>query len=143
MVTRQTRGPDAPTRSHEGAPPTAAKKEPTAFGKLLREYRTSRGISQAELARHAMVSPGYVGLIETGERGERPSLDIVKRFAQALGANVEELEALMRSAGHLGEHESLVDSEQPTVQSIIERDKFLSRKQKAVLIELYEVMRHI
>jgi transcriptional regulator with XRE-family HTH domain len=116
-------------------------KQPSAFGKVLRDLRVASGISQAELARNAMVSAGYVGLIETGERGERPSLDIVKRFAQGVSANVEELESLMRAAGHLGQHESLVDSEQPTVPSIVERDRFLSRKQKQILVMLYEDMR--
>lgn len=71
----------------------------TPFGEVLRRLRKERDISQAALARNAGVSPGYIGLIETGLRGERPSLDICKKVAQGLKLDVAETEELLRAAG--------------------------------------------
>lgn len=125
-------------------PPTARKaptngrlREPTPFGALVRDLRIRAGISQAALAHLCGISPGYVGLIETGERGERPSLDIVKRFASALRASIEETELLLRAAGHLGEHERLIRQDRVTVLEAIDGDQRLTASQKAALIATY------
>jgi transcriptional regulator with XRE-family HTH domain len=115
-----------------------AGPQPTSFGRLLRDYRTERHLSQATLARLAGVSAGYVGLIETGDRGERPSLDIVKRFAQGLSLDVSETECLMRASGHLGPHETLIQDGRASFATTVANNRRLTSRQKELLISLYD-----
>lgn len=112
-------------------------KTTTAFGEVLKRLRIEAGISQAALAARASVSPGYVGLIETGDRGGRPSLDIVKRFSQAVNANVEQTEELLRSAGHLEADEHLIQDGRQSFASFVDSDPQLSRIQKKILKDMY------
>lgn len=131
---------------------------PKTFGELLRELRTKPcggasceyctmdepelcgGVSQGTLARRSGVSPGYIGLIETGQRGKNPSREIIKRLSGALKCTVEELEMLMRVAGHLGPNERLIDEERVTVLAAIEADPVLVKEDKVMLISMYERM---
>ncbi len=59
------------------------------FGSRLREVRASRGMTQAELAEKAEVSPAYVGRLERG--GAAPGIDLVARLAAALGTTPADL----------------------------------------------------
>lgn len=111
------------------------------FGQLIRQMRTTHGWSQAVVARRAGITPGYVGLIETGERGEKPALDIVKRIAQALECTIEETEGLMRAGGHLGPDEHLIDGTRPTIVNMIKADPVLTEEQKHVVIAVYRAYR--
>lgn len=108
------------------------------FGQTLKQLRLDRQMSQKTLATRAKVSPGYVGLIEIGERGGRPSLDIVKRFGQAVEASVEEMEALLRTSGHLAEGESLIPDGRLTFAEFVATEPLLSKTQKDVLVRIYE-----
>src|SRR4051794_661677 len=72
------------------------------FGELVLAIRTRRGFSQKQVARLGGISPGYVGLIESGERGKRPSRDKVLAIADGLRATDAERTALLRAAGHEG-----------------------------------------
>jgi transcriptional regulator with XRE-family HTH domain len=51
-------------------------------GSVLRELRSSRSISQEELARRAGLSMTYISLIETGKRN--PTLMAVGRILEAM-----------------------------------------------------------
>lgn len=55
----------------------------------LREWRTRRGLSQAELAEAAEVERAAVSKYETGKREAHPAT--ARRLADALGTTVEEL----------------------------------------------------
>ena len=55
---------------------------PTVDPDALKEARRTAGISQAKLAMEAGVSPGYVAMIELGQR--RPTLAVVLAMAKAL-----------------------------------------------------------
>jgi transcriptional regulator with XRE-family HTH domain len=59
------------------------------FGNRLREIRTSRGMTQAELAEQANVSTAYVGRLERG--GAAPGIDLVEKLARALGATAADM----------------------------------------------------
>ena len=48
----------------------------------VREFRVERGMSQAELARRAGVTPSHVSLVESGKR--QPSLGTLTRLSEAL-----------------------------------------------------------
>lgn len=59
------------------------------FGARLRELRHSRGMTQAELAKHARITASYVGRLEGG--GAAPGIDLVGRLAKALGSTIHDL----------------------------------------------------
>jgi transcriptional regulator with XRE-family HTH domain len=61
------------------------------LGKRVAALRASRGMSVRELADAAGISPGYVGMIETGRR--LPGLDVLDRVAGALGVLVSDVVA--------------------------------------------------
>ncbi len=59
------------------------------FAGRLRELRTERGMTQADLARRARVTATYVSKLETA--GAAPGIDLVGKLAAALGAGVADL----------------------------------------------------
>ena len=59
------------------------------FSVRLKELRRSRGLTQAQLAREAHVTPGYVWRLESG--GAAPGIDLVERLASALGTSIHDL----------------------------------------------------
>ncbi|HEX5471095.1 MAG TPA: helix-turn-helix transcriptional regulator [Lacipirellulaceae bacterium] len=74
-----------------------AKKKPTIkqaeivelFAARLREVRSSRGMTQAELARQAKVAISYVWKLESGAAA--PGIDLLARLASALGTTPQDL----------------------------------------------------
>lgn len=62
------------------------KKE---FGEHLKSLRTSRNLSQVELASKGEFDRNYIGMLERGERN--PSLQNLKRLAVALEISLPEL----------------------------------------------------
>jgi len=59
------------------------------FAERLREVRQSRGMTQAELARLADVSPTHLSELENADVA--PGIDLVDRLARALGTTVADL----------------------------------------------------
>lgn len=97
--------------------------EPSPFGALVRKYRTKQGVSQETLAATAGLSPGYVSMIETGDRGWLPSADVVVSIARALDASPAEF---CDAAGiALAVPEAIAD------------DPILTERQKQALLEHY------
>lgn len=60
-----------------------------ALGRLVRNLRSQRGLSQEALAEVAQLHRTYVGAVERGERN--PSLDVLYALADGLGVHVREL----------------------------------------------------
>lgn len=60
-----------------------------SFGRRVRELRTSRSLSQEELALRAGLHRNYVGGVERGERNV--GLDNVYALARALGVTVADM----------------------------------------------------
>lgn len=67
------------------------------FGRLLREWRALRGLSQLALATEAGVSPRHLSFVETGR--SQPSREMVLRLAEALDVPLRERNALLGAAG--------------------------------------------
>lgn len=59
------------------------------FGQRLREVRSSRGLTQAQLAEKAEVTTSYITRLENGSSA--PGIDLVARLAAALGTTVADL----------------------------------------------------
>lgn len=63
--------------------------EAQIFGKRLRQLRTSKGLTQEQLAEAAGITATYTSDLERGEKV--PSLSIVLRLARAFDIPVAEL----------------------------------------------------
>lgn len=61
----------------------------TLFATRLRQLRSSRGMTQADLAHEASITVSYVWKLETGKAA--PGIDLVARLAKALGTSVHDL----------------------------------------------------
>lgn len=59
------------------------------FGQRLKEIRSSRGMTQAQLAEAAQVTISYITRLESGMSA--PGIDLVARFAEALGTEIADL----------------------------------------------------
>ena len=59
------------------------------FGQRLREVRANRGMTQAQLAEAAQVTISYITRLESGTSA--PGIDLVARFATALGTEIANL----------------------------------------------------
>lgn len=68
-------------------------EEGDSFGRYVRRLRAERGWTQRGLAERLGIDFTYLSKIEN-DRGEPPAEPTVRRMAEALGADVEELLAL-------------------------------------------------
>ena len=68
------------------------------FGRLLREWRTRRGMSQLDLAVEAGVSSRHLSFVETGRAS--PSREMVVLLARALDVPFRDRNDLLTAAGY-------------------------------------------
>jgi len=71
---------------------------PSPIGRLLREWRATRGASQLDLALHAGVSARHLSFVETGRA--TPSREMVLLLARALDLPLRERNVLLGAAGY-------------------------------------------
>ncbi|MEQ8230651.1 MAG: helix-turn-helix transcriptional regulator [Gammaproteobacteria bacterium] len=76
---------------------TAPLPAPAPFGALLRGWRTTRRLSQLELALASMVSQRHLSFLESGRA--RPSRQMVLQLAEALEVPLRERNDLLAAAG--------------------------------------------
>ena len=65
------------------------KSESVKLGKNLKRIRTSKGISQGDIARSLEVSRGFISTIENGKTN--PTLATITKLAKALDVSVDTL----------------------------------------------------
>jgi hypothetical protein len=70
------------------------------FHELFEASRKRAGLSHDQLAHRAWTSPGYTFRLCAGKA--KPGRDIVIRLGVAMNLSVEEIDELLRAAGHLG-----------------------------------------
>src|SRR5580765_3568531 len=70
----------------------------TAFGNVLRQWRTSRHMSQLTLATESGISTRHLSFLETGRA--QPSREMVQLLAGMLDIPLAERNALLVSAGY-------------------------------------------
>ena len=70
---------------------------PSPVGRVLKQWRGIRGLSQLDLALDANTSARHLSFIETGR--SRPSREMVQRIAEALDMPLRERNALLSAAG--------------------------------------------
>jgi transcriptional regulator with XRE-family HTH domain len=66
---------------------TPRRKE---VGVTIRKRRKALNMTQAELAKRARLTQGYISLLESG-RSKAPSLQVAQQIARALDMTLEEL----------------------------------------------------
>ena len=98
---------------------TALPRSP--FGRQLRQWRTRRGWSQAQLADAAGTTPRHLSFVESGR--SRPGVDLVLRLARALDLPIRERNALCVAAGLPAAYQTrtLSDAALQPVLEIVER----------------------
>lgn len=98
----------------------AALAEPTV-GKLIREWRTRRSLSQMALASDSAVSTRYLSFIETGRA--RPSREMVLHLAEQLDVPLRERNRLLLAAGYAPffSQRSLDDEQMTPVREALDR----------------------
>jgi transcriptional regulator with XRE-family HTH domain len=74
-----------------------SQRDPSPFGRLLRQWRAQRGMSQLGLATEAGVSTRHLSFVETGR--SHPSREMVLRLAETLDVPLRERNALLAAAG--------------------------------------------
>jgi transcriptional regulator with XRE-family HTH domain len=77
---------------------TAARPGPPRVGKLLRQWRQQRRMSQLDLALSAEVSSRHLSFIETGRSA--PSREMVLNLARQLDLPLREQNRLLQAAGY-------------------------------------------
>ena len=92
MPTRHREKPRAGRPKGAGSFHSASAK---AFGAVVREARLHAGIAQEDLAHMSNVERSYFGRIERGQ--SQPTLHLIFKVADALGYDVGELMAVVRS----------------------------------------------
>lgn|SRR5690606_3576288 len=102
-----------------------------SIGEYIREQRKQAKISLRQLAQAAGVSNPYLSQIERGLR--KPSAEILNQIAKALRISSQ---ALYVQAGLIEDREP--DSD---VVTAIMSDRFLTERQRQVLIDIYESFR--
>ncbi len=83
----------------DGTPRFAQEKALGRLGEGLRQLRRERGLSQAELAQLAGVSPSAISQAESGHRGL--ALDTLLTLTEALGASLDDLLSVRREGDYV------------------------------------------
>ncbi len=86
-----------------------ASHEQTRFGRVLRDWRSDRRLSQLELGLMANVSARHISFLETGRA--QPSREMVLMLARSLDLPMREQNLLLLAAGFAGQYrESALDA---------------------------------
>lgn len=88
-----------------------ASKRGKSFGEVIREKRLAKGYSLRKFAELIDVSPTYLSLVEQNKVERPPRTERVRRMAEVLGENADELAAL---AGRVLEDLPDIINRQPT-----------------------------
>jgi transcriptional regulator with XRE-family HTH domain len=104
-----------------------APESRSAFGRLLREWRTRRRVSQLDLAVDAGVSSRHVSFIETGRA--QPSREMVLMLARVLDVPLRDRNDLLTAAGYAALYLAS-DLEAPALEQARRALDFMLRQQE-------------
>src|SRR6187549_861516 len=98
-----------------------------AFGRLLREWRSRRRVSQLDLANEAGVSSRHVSFIETGR--SQPSREMILMLARVLDVPLRDRNDLLMAAGYAAMYRA-TDLEAPALDQARRALDFMLRQQE-------------
>lgn len=102
----------------------AKKKTPLTFAEILKDWRTSAGLTIYGLARIAGITKQYISLIESGQRGyETISFSIVRHLCAALKHSIDDLVELLEIAPHDEHAPKAEKSESTSLADVLARWK--------------------
>src|SRR5256714_4115613 len=104
----------------------AAEPE-SAFGRLLREWRSRRRVSQLDLAVEAGVSSRHVSFIETGRA--QPSREMILMLARVLDVPLRDRNDLLMAAGFAAMYRA-TDLDSPALEQARRALDFMLRQQE-------------
>lgn len=87
------------------------------FGKVLKQYRETRRVSQSKLAERAGFDHSYVSRLESGAR--TPTRDAVEQLSRALDLDRVQQDELLASAGFLPREVSSLLSGEPEITEVL------------------------
>lgn len=87
------------------------------FGKVLKQYRETRRVSQSKLAERAGFDHSYVSRLESGAR--TPTRDAVEQLSRALELDGVQQDELLASAGFLPREVSSLLSGEPEITEVL------------------------
>jgi transcriptional regulator with XRE-family HTH domain len=101
-------------------PSTLPTRTPAPLGQLLRDWRSTRGMSQMDLALKAGFSTRHVSFIETGRT--QPSRHALLAIAETLDVPLRERNRLLEAAGFAGvyRHTPLAADEMSHVRGVLQ-----------------------
>jgi transcriptional regulator with XRE-family HTH domain len=105
----------------------APTKEPSPFGKLLREWRRLRRRSQLDLGLEAEVSARHLSFLETGRA--RPSREMVLLLSSMLDVPLRERNGLLQAAGFAPAYRETALSE-PAMAEMVAALRLILRQQE-------------
>jgi len=97
------------------------------FGRLLREWRTRRRVSQLDLAVEAGVSSRHVSFIETGRA--QPSREMILMLARVLDVPLRDRNDLLTAAGYAAMYRA-TDLDAPALEQARRALDFMLRQQE-------------
>src|SRR5215211_5673968 len=99
----------------------------SSLGRLLRQWRQVRGLSQLELALATGISSKHLSFVETGRA--QPGRDVVLRLASALDLPLRDRNAALMAAGYAPIYgQSKLDS--PEMAPVARAVEFMLRQQE-------------
>jgi len=104
-----------------------AVESESAFGRLFREWRTRRRVSQLDLAVEAGVSSRHVSFIETGR--SQPSREMVIMLARVLDIPLRDRNELLMAAGYAAMYRA-TDLDSPALEQARRALDFMLRQQE-------------
>ena len=104
-----------------------AVESESAFGRLFREWRTRRRVSQLDLAVEAGVSSRHVSFIETGR--SQPSREMVLMLARVLDVPLRDRNELLMAAGYAAMYRA-TDLDSPALEQARRALDFMLRQQE-------------
>lgn len=96
------------------------------FGRLLRNHRSSAGLSLRRLAQRAYVNHGSLSHAESGDQHRRLSHESVQAVDTALDARGELIQAWQRLPAQAGRWPQLIPNQLPPAPNLFGRDTLLS-----------------
>lgn len=106
-----------------------------AFARKLAELRESARLSQGQLAERSGLSKGYIGGMEAGLRGKRPSRDTIITLARAL--DEPPLELLVAAGRDVPADHDGHRPGRPTFEQFVAGEHLLRDDEKRMLVQLF------
>lgn len=119
----------------------------TAFGRMLRELRKDRYLSQSRVAHFAGFDHSYVSRLESGDRD--PSREAVETIARVLRLSGPDTDELLMAAGFMPNNAASVIDREPVVARLYEflvsgtapeSTKEIVRTQVVLIVEQIEAL---